>query len=94
MKVHAGVDSHSKLIHSVVVTSENVLDSQVLGDLLHGDAGRVYGDSAYTWHKARLQESAPTAKDFIHACARLSYPLTDKERQLNRQKSRICPRVE
>ena len=33
MKSHIGVDSRSKLIHSVVATAANVHDSQLLGDL-------------------------------------------------------------
>ncbi len=45
MKAHIGVDSHSKLIHSVVATAANVHDSQVLGDLLHGEETRLWGDS-------------------------------------------------
>ena len=94
MKTHVGVDSRNKLIHSVVVTSANVHDSQVLGDLLHGDESRIYGDSAYTGQKSRIQESAPAAKDFTHKRGRRNYPLTDKERQSNRQKSKIRPRVE
>ncbi|MBL1431859.1 MAG: transposase [Gammaproteobacteria bacterium] len=32
MKAHIGVDSQSKLIHSVVATAANVHDSQLLGD--------------------------------------------------------------
>ena len=48
MKAHIGVDSATKLIHSVVATLVNVHDSQVLGDLLHGGEPRVWGDSAYT----------------------------------------------
>ncbi len=41
MKGHIGVDSQTKLIHSVVATAAHVHDSQVLGDLLHGDETRV-----------------------------------------------------
>ena len=48
MKAHIGVDSRTKLIHSVVATLANVHDSQVLSDLLHGEETRVRGDSAYT----------------------------------------------
>ena len=48
MKAHIGVDSKSKVIHSVAVTAANVHDSQVPGDLLHGEETRVWGDSAYT----------------------------------------------
>ena len=42
MKCHIGVDSQTKLIHSVVATAANVHDSQVLGDLLHGEETRVW----------------------------------------------------
>jgi len=37
MKGHIGVDSQTKLIHSIVATGTNVHNSQLLGDLLHGD---------------------------------------------------------
>ena len=35
MKAHIGVDSRTKLIHSVAATAANVHDSQLLPDLLH-----------------------------------------------------------
>jgi hypothetical protein len=35
MKAHLGVDSRTKLIHSVAATAANVHDSQVLPELLH-----------------------------------------------------------
>jgi IS5 family transposase len=41
MKAHIGVDSRTKLIHSVAATAANVHDSQVLPDLLHGNERRV-----------------------------------------------------
>ena len=41
MKAHIGVDSRSKLIHSVVATAAHVHDSQVLPQLLHGQETRV-----------------------------------------------------
>ena len=47
MKVHAGVDKDSGLIHSVVVTSANVHDLTPADDLLHGDEQVVYGDAGY-----------------------------------------------
>jgi IS5 family transposase len=40
MKGHFGVDSQSKLIHSVEVTPANIHDSHVLPWLLHGDERR------------------------------------------------------
>ena len=62
MKGHIGVDSQSKLIHSVAATAANVHDSQLLGDLLHGDETRVWGDSAYSGQRDVIVERAPRAK--------------------------------
>jgi IS5 family transposase len=44
MKAHIGVDSQTKLIHSVAATAANVHDSQMLEDLLHGDETRDWAD--------------------------------------------------
>ncbi len=41
MKLHIGVDSKTKLIHSAVTTSANVHDAKTLPDLLHGGETRV-----------------------------------------------------
>lgn len=41
MKMHIGVDSHTGLAHSAVVTSANVHDKRPLPDLLHGGERRV-----------------------------------------------------
>ena len=37
MKAHIGVDHETKLVHTVVATSANVHDSQILPDLLLGE---------------------------------------------------------
>jgi len=47
MKVHAGVDKDSGLIHSVVVTSANVHDLTPAAELLHGEEKVVYADAGY-----------------------------------------------
>ena len=62
--LHIGVDSKTKLIHSMTTTAANVHDAKVLGDLLHGDETRVYGDQAYRGQTAVIREYAPNAKDF------------------------------
>ncbi len=94
MKAHIGVDSRSKLIHSVVATPANVHDSQVLPELLHGKETRVWGDSAYTGQKAVISQVAPEAKDFTHSKGTRYRKLTEKERSKNRTKSRIRSKVE
>lgn len=94
MKAHIGVDSRTKLIHSVVATSANVHDSQVLPDLLHGEETRVWGDSAYTGQKQAIADTAPRAKDFTQAKGSRNRKLTDEERARNRNKSRVRAKVE
>jgi IS5 family transposase len=47
MKVHAGVDKDSGLIHSVVVTAANVHDLTPAAELLHGEEKVVYADAGY-----------------------------------------------
>jgi len=94
MKAHIGVDSESKLIHSVVATAANVHDSQVLGDLLHGEETRVWGDSAYSGQTERIQEAAPQAKDFTNKKGSRNRQLSDDERATNRTKSKVRAKVE
>jgi IS5 family transposase len=86
MKGHFGVDSQSKLIHSVEVTPANIHDSHVLPWLLHGQERRLWGDSAYAGQAGVLSVCAPHARDFTHR--RSGRPAT------NRWKSRIRARVE
>ncbi|MES2038024.1 MAG: IS5 family transposase [Pseudomonadota bacterium] len=94
MKGHIGVDSKTKLIHSVVATGANVHDSQVLPDLLHGQETRYWGDSAYIGQKQAARSKAPKAKDFTNRRATRSHALTDAERLTNSRKSSIRARVE
>ena len=94
MKAHVGVDSKTKLIHSVVATAANVHDSQVLEDLLHGDETRLWGDSAYTGQGDVLKKTAPAAKDFTNKKGYKNKPLSDAERGRNHNKSKVRAKVE
>jgi IS5 family transposase len=94
MKAHIGVDSRSKLIHSVAATAANVHDSQLLGDLLHGDETRVWGDSACTGQGDTIREHAPNAKDFTHKKGGRNRALSDDEKAKNRTKSKVRAKVE
>ena len=94
MKAHIGVDSRNKLIHSVVATAANTHDSQVLGDLLHGQETRVWGDSAYTGQKKAMRSAAPAARDFTNAKGCRNRSLTQCEHASNRRKSRVRAKVE
>jgi IS5 family transposase len=77
MKAHIGVDSQSKLIHSVAATAANVHDRQMLEDLLHGDETRIWGDSAYAGQGDTIRERAPNAKDFTNKKGSRNRPLSD-----------------
>lgn len=94
MKGHIGVDSKTKLIHSVVATAANVHDSQVLPDLLHGKETRYWGDAAYIGQKQAARKKAPQAKDFTNRRATRSHALTQEERLTNRRKSSVRAKVE
>jgi transposase, IS5 family len=87
MKAHIGADSAS-------VTGANVHDSQQLGNLLHGDETRLYGDSAYANQTEALQAKAPKAKDFTNKRAYRNKPLTERDKQVNRTKSQTRTKVE
>jgi len=94
MKAHIGVDSQSKLIHSVAATAANVHDSQMLEDLLHGDETRVWGDSAYAGQGDTIREQAPKAKDFTHKKGSRHRPLSDADKATNKTKSKVRAKVE
>src|SRR3990167_265233 len=94
MKAHIGVDSRTRLIHSVVATAANVHDSQILPDLLYGDEARVWGDSAYSGQTQAIKDKAPRAKDFTQAKGSRNRQLTEEERAKNRRKSSVRAKVE
>lgn len=94
MKTHIGVDSQTKIIHSVVATSANVHDSVVIGELLHGNETRVWGDSAYTGKGQVISDQAPHAKDFTHKKGSRYVTLTESDKIKNRTKSKVRAKVE
>jgi IS5 family transposase len=94
MKMHVGVDSRSKLIHSVAVTAANVHDSQVLEDLLHGEETRVWGDSAYAGQGEVIHRCSPRARDFTQKKGSRYVTLSAAERASNRTKSKVRAKAE
>ena len=94
MKAHIGVDSQTKIIHSVAATAANVHDSQVLPELLHGQETRVWGDAAYSGQRDVLRQHAPKAKSFIQAKDHRHRPLSEEAHAKNRTKSKVRAKVE
>jgi len=94
MKAHVGVDSKTKMIHTVVATAANVADGTVLPELLHGEETRVWGDQAYVGKTELIHECAPKAKDCTHRRYRFKKRVDEVQRAKNRMKSRVRSRVE
>ena len=94
MKAHIGVDSQSKLIHSVAASAANVHDKHALPHLLHGAETRVWGDSAYQSQGELIRSKAPQARDFTNRRARYKGGVDELERAKNKTKSSVRAKVE
>jgi IS5 family transposase len=94
MKLHIGVDSKTKLIHSMATTAANGHDAKALPDLLHGNETRVWGDQAYRGQAAVIRAHAPNAKDFTNRRYRHRGVVDEMERRKNRTKSSVRAKVE
>src|SRR5450755_483845 len=94
MKAHVGVDSKTKLVHTVVATAANVADATVLPELLHGEERRVWGDQGYRGQTAVIHECAPQAQDCTHRRYRYKDGIDEVERARNRAKSSVRSKVE
>src|SRR6202008_1534986 len=66
MKAHVGVDSKTKLIHTILASAANVSDVDALPYLLHGRETRGWGDQGYQGRTAVIRARAPRAKDFTN----------------------------
>jgi IS5 family transposase len=62
MKIHAGVDKDSGLIHSIVTTAANVHDLTPAAELLHGEEKVVYADAGYQGIEKRPEMKGKTAR--------------------------------
>lgn len=94
MKMHAGVDRDTGLVHSAVVTAANVHDKHPLEQLLHGQEHEVYGDTAYQGQGQTIQAKAPNARDCTNRRVVKGSAVEQLERLLNRAKSRVRARAE
>ena len=66
----------------------------MLGELLHGEETRVYGDQAYRGQREVIREHAPNAKDFTNRRYRHRGVVDEVERAKNRTKSKVRAKVE
>jgi len=93
-KNHTKVDQKSKLIDHYVVTDASVHDSQALKELLEErDKGQsLHADSAYTGQESTLEKYK--MDDRVHEKGKRNSPLTEAQKESNREKSTIRSRVE
>lgn len=94
MKAHLGVDSKSKLIHTILASAANVADSLALPHLLHGKETRVWGDQAYRGQKEAMRKAAPRARDFTNQRYRWGQRIDETIKAHNRTKSSVRAKVE
>jgi IS5 family transposase len=94
MKAHIGVDSRTKLVHTVLVSAASVADREALPYLLHGKETRVWGDQGYHGQSALIHKHAPHAQDFTNRRYRFHGKINEVEKAKNRNKSRVRAKVE
>ena len=88
-KDHAKVDADSKIITDYAVTPASVHDSNVFTDMLDENDKAVYADSAYAGKEVPAYiENRVCEKGYR------GKPLTDKQKENNRVKSRTRCRIE
>ena len=96
-KDHAKVDSKHKFIDTYCVTPASVHDSQTLDELLdeEKDKGKdLWADSAYTGEEQEQVIKKYGMKNNVHEKGYKNKPLTDEQKESNREKSRTRARVE
>jgi len=94
MKAHLGVDSKTKLIHTILASAANVSDVLALPHLLHGRETRVWGDQGYQGQTEVIRARAPRAKDFTNRKYRGRGWVNEVDRAKNQTKSRVRAKVE
>ncbi len=95
-KNHTKVDTKSKFIDKYKVTDASIHDSQALEDLLdEKDKGQdLHADSAYTGEEQEKVVDKYELKNKVHEKGYRNKPLTDQQKENNKEKSKTRARVE
>jgi len=96
-KNHVKADSKTKLITGYKVTTANIHDSEVAGELLDKkeDSGQpLHADSAYRSEAIEQMCRKKNIESCIHEKGYRNNPLTKRQQQRNRKKSKTRARVE
>jgi IS5 family transposase len=93
-KTHVKVDVESKIIMDGVTTDAAVHDSQVMPQLVKATDNVVFADSAYVGPTIANDLEAKGVIPQICERGTRNHPLTDEQKQSNREKSKVRSRVE
>ncbi len=94
-KNHIAVDNKNKLIREYEVTSAEVHDSQVFTELLTDNSSKeVWADSAYQSEANELDLYAMGYRSQVHQKGKRNKPLSEKQQEMNKKKSKVRARVE
>lgn len=93
---HIKIDEKPKLIEEYSITDASVHDSQETFNLIRKeDKGKeMYGDSAFRSEETEKRLRGMGIKSQIHERAYKNKPLTEEQKALNKEKSKIRARVE
>lgn len=95
-KNHVKIDEKSKIILKYLVTDASIHDSQSLDNLLNiSDGGqKLHADSAYIGPKQEAVISKNGLINEVHEKGCKGSPLTEEQKEINTEKSRVRSRVE
>lgn len=95
-KDHIGIDAEYGLIRRYAVTDASVHDSQVLGQILDEDneSDEIWADSAYRSQEVEEVLEWMGFDSHIHERAYRNHPLSEEQKQSNRDKSKTRAKVE
>jgi transposase, IS5 family len=93
MKLHVGTTKQG-LVHSLATGPANEADITRMDELLHGQESELYGDQAYWSQDHRLQCKHAGVRYRVNRRPNGSRPLSERERAINRSRSRRRARGE
>jgi transposase, IS5 family len=94
MKLHVGTDRRG-IVHTVTATAASEADISQMPQLLHGRETEIFGDQAYWKEADRVACKARGVRYRVNRRARSkNHPLTDREKEINRIRSRSRARGE
>jgi len=93
-KDHINADSKTKLITKYSVSAASPHDSTELENLIDETDTSLYADSAYRSEKIEQFLEEQSCESFVHEKGYRGKPLTDKQKESNKKKSKIRARVE